>query len=82
MINPIIEHYSTGELLSERWYVNNRLHRTDGPAAIWYYNSGKVYVAYWFLNGKRIYSEDWLKETGYKWPFNKQQEIEFLLRFK
>ena len=30
------------------WYVNHRLHRTDGPACI--NNDG---TKYWFLNGRR-----------------------------
>ena len=109
MINPIIEHYSTGELFSERWFVNDRLHRTDGPAIIHYYPTGEVKFADWFLNGrfhrvcgpaevsysicgktqyiswwiygKAIEPYDWLQENGYKWPLNKQQQIELLLRF-
>ena len=32
----------------KRWYLNNQLHRTDGPA-IEYINGDK----HWFLNGKQ-----------------------------
>ncbi len=33
---------------TKRWYLNNKLHRTDGPA-IEYKNGDK----HWYLNGKR-----------------------------
>src|SRR5271165_3436846 len=39
-----IETYSNGD---KCWYLNGRLHRTDGPA-IEYANGAK----YWYLNGK------------------------------
>jgi hypothetical protein len=33
---------------TQEWYLNDKLHREDGPAVIW--ASG---TQYWFLNGKR-----------------------------
>jgi antitoxin component YwqK of YwqJK toxin-antitoxin module len=50
--NPNIEHiknyYPKGNVSSEHYYLNNLLHRTDGPAIIDYYDtngniSSKVY---------------------------------------
>jgi hypothetical protein len=43
MHNPIISPNNT-----KSWYINGKLHRTDGPA-IEYSNGTKV----WYINGKR-----------------------------
>ena len=40
----------------KRWYLNNQLHRTDGPA-IEYYNGYK----YWFLNNISLSQEEYLQ---------------------
>jgi len=41
---------------TKRWYLNNQLHRTDGPA-IEYYNGYK----YWFLNNISLSQEEYLQ---------------------
>jgi len=33
---------------TEHWYQNGKLHRTDGPAAIYVYGT-----EYWYLNGEK-----------------------------
>ena len=42
MTNPSIDEHGT-----QRWYKNDKLHRTDGPAVL--YTNG---TQYWYQNGK------------------------------
>ena len=46
-----IDEYGT-----KHWYLNGKLHRTDGPA-IEYRNGTKC----WYLNGKILSQEDYIK---------------------
>ena len=41
---------------TKRWYLNNQLHRTDGPA-VEYYNGYK----YWYINGVGLSEKEYLK---------------------
>lgn len=61
------------------WYYRSKLHRTNGPARL----IKSTNELDWIVNGRVItYNvEQWLKETGYNWPLNKEQETEFKLRF-
>ena len=77
----IIDYFKSGEIQYEEWYLNNKQHRTNGPASISCYETGEIKNEYWWLNGKDVYPEEWLEKNGYKWPLNKEQEIEFLLVF-
>ena len=59
-----IEYYTTGEIDSERWYLNNQLnqenqlHReNDKPAVIHYDENGEIERESWHLNGEFIRSE-------------------------
>ena len=45
-------YYKSGELEYEVWYLNDKHHRTDGPAFIGYYKSGKLEYEEWYLNDK------------------------------
>ena len=40
-IEPIIEYWDNGKIHREYWHSNRKLHRVDGPADIFYYESGK-----------------------------------------
>ena len=53
MKNPIITYYESGEPWIKEWYLNDQLHRIDGPASIVYYLSGKVRFIEWWRNSKR-----------------------------
>ena len=76
-----INYYPSGETDYEEWYLNGKLHRTNGPAVIKRNQSGGISLKEWWVNDKLINVEKWLKENRYKWPLNKEKEIEFLLRF-
>ena len=39
---------------TKQWYLNGKLHRTDGPA-VEYGNGNRA----WFLNGKRLSYDQW-----------------------
>ena len=52
MIKPEFSYYSNGQIQYEYYYLNNKLHRVDGPAYISYYQDGKIYSEHYFLNGK------------------------------
>ena len=51
---PICETDGNGD---KRWYLNGKLHRTDGPA-IELANGNK----YWYLNGEQVEMEDVLTD--------------------
>ena len=77
----MIVYYPSGKIKFTEWLVNGKYHRIDGPAQIFYQETGEIKSEYWHLNDKDIYPKRWLEENGYKWPLNKQQQIELLLRF-
>ena len=53
MKNPIIIYYDSGKVWIKEWYLNDQLHRTDGPAVIEYFHSGEVWIKEWYLNGEQ-----------------------------
>ena len=77
----IIYYYSSGKVKSEHWWINGKYHRTTGPALIKRYQSGEIFLQKWYLHNKEIFPYEWLQENRYRWPLNKEKEIEFLLRF-
>jgi antitoxin component YwqK of YwqJK toxin-antitoxin module len=64
-----------GSIESEEWCLDDKYHRSDGPAVVWYYKDGSIESEVWYLDGKRhrldgpaevqyyedgsIYSEGW-----------------------
>ena len=52
MSEPIKEYYSNGSIYSERWCINGKYHRTDGPAIIYYNKDGSISSERWYVNGK------------------------------
>ena len=65
----------------EEWYLNGLRHRTNGPARIKRYKTGVISSQKWYLHDKEIFPYEWLKENRYRWPLNKEKEIELLLMF-
>ena len=45
--------YDSRGLHTKQWHLNNKLHRTDGPAVIYYYPSGNISSRGWWINGKK-----------------------------
>ncbi len=43
-------YYENGNISLEEYYLNNKLHRTDGPAYILYYENGNIKAEYYYLN--------------------------------
>ena len=52
MDNPKITYYSDGKIRSEQYFLNNKFHREDGPALIFYDKDGSICSEYYYLNGK------------------------------
>ena len=52
MSKPKKYYYKDGSISDEKWYINDKLHRTDGPAVIYYYENGSIYSEEWWVNGK------------------------------
>jgi len=44
-------YYDNDEIKNERYYLNNKQHRVDGPAIIWY-NNGKLSMECYYLNNE------------------------------
>ena len=46
-----IKYYGNGQKKCETYTKNNKFHREDGPAVIWWYENGqKQYEEYWIYN--------------------------------
>ena len=45
-------YYGSGEIQSETWYHNNKLHCDDGPARVAYLPSGKFQSIEWYQYGQ------------------------------
>jgi hypothetical protein len=52
---------------TKRWYLNDKLHRTDGPA-VEYANGSKL----WYLNHVEYTKADWRKQLKAKADWRKQ----------
>ena len=69
------KHYrEDGSIEAEEWHLNDKLHRTDGPAVIYYGRDGSVEKKYWFLNGKQIIPKEYLIPT----PKTEEEKIELV----
>ena len=54
MNNPkYIYYYENGQISSEYYYLNDKIHREDGPAIIYYYYNGQISYEYYYLNDNR-----------------------------
>lgn len=40
-------------IIMKTWCENGDLHRTDGPANIWYYENGNIKIEEYYKNGER-----------------------------
>ena len=62
----------------QRWYVNDQLHRTDGPAVI-----GADGRQEWYVDGKDITQEveSWMQANTITLPFDDNTRIQFILTF-
>lgn len=68
---------------SAEWWNNDQLHRIDGPAKI-YFDFSKNVTYGWCLFDKNLDSDEvekWIKTNNKTWPFDKETQVEFLLRF-
>ena len=53
MTNPKRIYYEDGNIKHKAWYLNDQIHRADGPASIQYYENGNIHREAWLLNGQR-----------------------------
>lgn len=75
---------STVYYKEEHWFKNHVRHRSSGPAIIYLNDKLAVLHCQWYLNGVYIDRRDidiWHAENRISWPYNKNQEILFKLRF-
>ena len=63
---------------SQEWWQNGLRHRLDGPVYI-----GADGTKWWAINGTDITKEvvDWMWSSSITWPFSKEVQLEFMLRF-
>ena len=47
------KYYQNGNIEQERYYENDKLHRLDKPAAIFYCENENIEEEYYYQNGKR-----------------------------
>jgi len=47
----IFYYNNSDNILSEWFYLNNQIHRSDGPSAIYYYKDGNIKEEWYCLNG-------------------------------
>ena len=64
----LVDHYTSGEIRTKRYYLNDQLHRENGPAIIDYYKSGKIKYKSYIINnyGHRLDgpARSWHDESG------------------
>ena len=52
-MEEIIEYYKNGETVKKlEFYKNGKKHRIDGPASIWYNESGEIRTETYYINNK------------------------------
>ena len=63
---------------TQRWYVNDQLHRLDGPAYISADGDQE-----WWVNGQNITSQvnSWMQTQAVVWPWDDQTQMQFILTF-
>ena len=47
-------YYENGNTISEFWYKNNKCHRDNGPAIIYYNENQNIINEEYYLNGKKV----------------------------
>ena len=47
-----LRYHSNGQKHAEEWFCNNILHRVDGPATQYWFDSGQLFAEIWYLNGE------------------------------
>ena len=52
-----IEYWNDKKLCQETWHLDGKLHREDGPSAIFYNQDGSVGAEHWHIGGK-LHRED------------------------
>jgi len=62
-----------GSIESERWYLDGKRHRLDGPAVVWYYEDGSIYSEGWYLDNKQLTKEE-VEDLKIKLEIEKQIE--------
>jgi len=63
----IIQYYDTEETkIQSKQYYNSKyyFHRVDGPAIIWYYESGEIQYEDYLVNGKEYSKEEFEKKIN------------------
>jgi len=68
-----IDYYPNGQKKYERWYLNGKLNREDGPAFQYWYRNGRKWVEKWWSNNKE-HRED--GPSHQMWFGNGQKEYE------
>jgi hypothetical protein len=65
----------------KEWWVYGKRHRLDGPAIERVVNGINCHI--WYVNGVNISKEveEWLAMTGYEYPFSKDVQVEFKLKW-
>ena len=53
MQKPDIQYYKNGQIYAERYFLNDKFHKTNGPALVSYYENGQIKLAEYWIEGKR-----------------------------
>ena len=56
-LEKLTGYYRNGNVYYEIYFLNDKYHRTDGPAFIDYNEDGRVYREEYYLNGIRFYKK-------------------------
>lgn len=54
-------HDARGRLIIREWLIDDKLHREDGPARLWYYEDGKIELESYYVNGQQTNKEELIK---------------------
>jgi len=79
----IISYHENGQKCTEEWllnnlFINNKLHKEDGPAIQFWYDNGLKYSEFYYLNGVELTEQEFKLKTDPEY----QKYIELKLKFE
>lgn len=83
-VDPALTVYREGKIFREEWFYDDKRHNINGPALIQYDLDGVIQETFWYIENVKYDSKEinkWLIDNNITWPFNKDIQVLFKLRF-
>ena len=56
-----IEYYDGTKKIYREYYINDKHHREDGPASIWYHENGNIISEHYYINNEFLTKQEFDK---------------------